>query len=82
MRNLQNYELNLKLPNKITCRDLTGGSSGTLVLTNPNAQCCDSEEHNKYLLRRENLDSNNEAIFPPDMQYSFTLQTKVVFALK
>jgi hypothetical protein len=65
LRNFQNYELSLKLPNKINCRDLTVGSSGTLLLTNPNAQCCDPEEHNKYLLRRKNLDSNNEVIFFP-----------------
>lgn len=75
MRNLQNYKLSLKLPNKITCRDLTVGSSGTLVLTNPNAQCCDTEEHNKYFLRHENIDSNNEANFLP-LTYSTVLRYK------
>ena len=73
-------ELSLKLPNKITCRDLTGDSSGTLALTYPNAQCCDPEEHNEYLLSHENLNSNSETNFFPGKQCIFTLQTRAVFS--
>jgi hypothetical protein len=65
--------MTLKLPNKITCWDLTAGSSGTLALINPNSQFCDPKEQ-KILHRHENLDSNNEAEF--SLTYSTVLRYK------